>query len=252
MADAFDAPSMRDLLRAPFATRENRNRTLTGVALLFLGMFVPLLPGLVVYGYAVRIMQQAIHAPGPDLPEWKDWGRLLWDGLRSWVIGLVYLAPGLLIGLCGMLAYFGIWFGTLINTGRGGRADIDEVFLPWLLLAMVILFGSIFLSWFLSLLGAVPLPLALAHFAAEDRLGAAFNLRGIGRRMGADPWGYFLGWVITFGLGAVLYLAFVLIYTTLILCFFAPWVIAPFGFYLMVVGAGVFGRHYRAAAPASA
>jgi len=110
---------------------------------------------------------------------------------------------------------------------------------------MTVLFGSMFFGWFLSVLGALPLPVALAHFVARDKFSAAFDLRVIGKLILADKWGYLLSWVVVMGLFGLVYIGFFLIYSTFILCAFAYIIVTPFVFYIMLVAAVVFGSFYR-------
>jgi hypothetical protein len=47
------------------------------------------------------------------------------------------------------------------------------------------------------------------------------------------------------GLMAMLYLAIMLAYYTIILCCLIPFLLAPTSFYLLLVGAALFGQIYR-------
>ena len=57
----------------------------------------------------------------------------------------------------------------------------------------------------------------------------------------ADKLGYFVAWVIVTGPGAVLYTGSMLLYSTMILCVLVPFMVAPTGFYVGLVGAVLFG-----------
>jgi hypothetical protein len=57
--------------------------------------------------------------------------------------------------------------------------------------------------------------------------------------------GYFVGWVVILGLTTILYYALTLAYTTVILCFIIPLLMAPAGFYLSLISAALFGQTYR-------
>jgi hypothetical protein len=115
---------------------------------------------------------------------------------------------------------------------------------------MAVMFLAMALGTLLMVLGAIALPLAMAHFVAQERLGAAFRVRQWWRILKADKWGYLAAWVIFAGIVAILYVGILVLYSTLILCVLIPIVAAPIGFYLALVGAALFGEVYRDSAAA--
>jgi hypothetical protein len=244
MADTFSTTSLRTAFRYPFHSPEGLSRFLVGVALLFLSLFVPILPVIFVYGYLMQVMRRIIQGEAPALPEWKDWGRLGLDGLRSLVAAVVYLGPGLVIMAGGWLLYMLMYLGgmTLITNTRHAPSAIAIMLV---LGAVGILFLSLFASLCLLLIGGVPLPAALAHMAARERLSAAFNVFEWGGILTADRWGYFISWVITVGLATLLQIVFALMYFTVVLCAVAYVILLPAGFYLSLVAAAVFAQAYR-------
>ena len=90
------------------------------------------------------------------------------------------------------------------------------------------------------------------RLADEDRLGAAFRVRQWWQILKADKLGYFIAWVIVAGPGAVLYTGSMLLYSTMILFVLVPFLVAPTGFYVALVGAVLFGGSYRESAAALA
>ncbi len=95
------------------------------------------------------------------------------------VIRLVYLAPGIIVMMGGVLVYMMVSFGgAFAVAGNQGESAGTTIF-ALIVVAMAILFISSFVGWLLWALAFVPLPAALMHFVAQDRLGAAFQLRDI-------------------------------------------------------------------------
>lgn len=248
MTEPFALTDLRTALRFPFQSPDGANRLLVGAALSLGGVFIPILPTLFVHGYVVRVLRQAVSGAEASMPEWNDWGRLLSDGLKSTLIGLLYLAPGSVVLVSGYLLYFVVWIGGLsFLEGVSPRNAPPEAFFVLVFGAIAILFLSLFLGMSLWLAGLLPLPAALAHFAAEDRFTAAFDVPALWRLINADRWGYFLGWVVTLGLVGVIYAIFTILYFTIIFCLVAGYILAPLGFYLLLVAAIVFGQFYRGA-----
>jgi hypothetical protein len=248
MTDSFSTSSLRSTFRYPFQSPEAPGRFIVGTALLLLSMFIPVVPAVFVCGYLVRVMRHVIRGEEPALPEWKDWGQLGADGLRSLVAAAVYLGPGLIIMVCGWGLYMLMYLGGFSLLGQTRHAAVPGLALVLIFGAVGVLCLSLFAGWLLTLCGGVPLPAALAHLAAREKLGAAFNVFEWGAILAADKWGYFIAWVVTLGLAGLLYSALLLVYSTIILICVAAFIGLPLGFYLFLVAAVVFAQAYRAGA----
>jgi hypothetical protein len=239
---------LESLLRFPFASERWRNHFLIGTGLIWASFIIPLLPMILVYGYSLQVMRQAIDGEELSLPKWDDWGRLGKDGLWATVVGLVYLLPAFLVFGFG----FGLYFlGIFAIPFTAAIADSPE---PAMGLSLLVTFGgmgllmvTLFLGMLLLLLGSIPLPMAVAHVLARDDIGAAFHWRRIWRMLRSKGLAYLGAWVVVSGLMAISYMLFMLGYYTLVLICFTPLLLAPLIFYGMVVGAAVFGESYREA-----
>jgi hypothetical protein len=246
VAEELSTVSLKKLFRFPFSMPNWQGRFLVGAALTLAGSVVPIVPLLFVAGYVLRVMRQALAGQEPALPAWDDWGGLARDGLKVLAVNLVYFLPALVVFLVGMGLYFAgtVYFPVTASTGAA-EPDAAMAFLAVILGSMALLFLSMALGTLFTILGAIALPMATAHFAAQDRLKAAFAVRQWWRILKADRLGYFIAWVIVAGLVGVLYLGMMLGYYTLVLCFLLPLLVAPVGFYVALVGAALFGGTYR-------
>ena len=117
---------------------------------------------------------------------------------------------------------------------------------------MGIMFLGMFAGTLLSLAGVVPLPVAMARFAAHGKLGEAFRLRRLLKLMRANGLDYVIAGLLALGLISVLYLALMLVYYSVVLCCLLPLLAAPTGFYLQLVLAALYGKVYRDSAAATA
>ncbi len=245
MADSFSTTSLRAAFKYPFHSPEGVSRFLVGVALLLFSLFVPILPAIFVYGYVLQVMRRIIEGEPPALPEWKNWGRLGIDGLRGLVASVVYLGPGLVVLFGGGLLFMILYLSgiNLINNARDVLPSGIAVML--IFGATGILFLSLFAGFCLLLIGGVPLPMALAHMAVREKLGAAFSLFEWGAVLASDRWGYFISWVMVVGLASLIQFGVALVYFTIILIAVAYVVILPLSFYLLLVAAAVFAQVYR-------
>jgi hypothetical protein len=246
MPDSSSATSLRSAFKFPFQSQNWFGRFLIGVGLLYASMIIPIIPAIFVYGYIVEVMRQAIKSETLALPEWKDWGQLGKDGLRSLVVGTVYLGPGLVVLIGGWVAYMVIYFsGVVMISDRSYHYASPNLAVALILGAMGILFLSMFFGSLLCMAGSIPLPAAMANFVAHDKISAAFHVREWGAIVRADKLGYFISWVVVLGLAGVVYCASMLLYFTIILCFLMYFIAIPLGFYLALVSAAVFGNFYR-------
>lgn len=228
---------LKFLFRFPFQGSDWANRFIIGCALFLAGWIVPIFPILFVYGYAVEVMRRVIGGEEPSLPPWQNWSRLFMDGLRAFAVGLVYLLPATLLYFGSMGLYFLTFLGAISLT------EEQQVFL--MIVAMAILFIGMFLSSLLGFLGIVPLPAAMAHFVTEDRLGAAFRIRRWWAVLKERRWEYGIAWLLLIGTVGMVYLAIMLLYYTLCLCWLIPIAIAPLAFYVTLVAAALFGYVWR-------
>jgi len=177
---------------------------------------VGVLPWLALRGYYVRVLRTSIGRDRPTPPPMADGGRLLRDGAVAIGISAAYLLPGAVV--LGPLVYaraVGTDVGTLYA----------EVGLP-AVLADAVLSATGFLALLAAmyLLGALyATPVAVARFAYEDRLGAAFELRRVVD--GALTEDYAVAWAATLLLQVVLFpIAYV--FRAAIVGFFFHFVIA--------------------------
>jgi hypothetical protein len=251
VAEELSTASLKKLFRFPFSMPNWQGRFAVGAALTLASSVVPLVPLIFVAGYVLRVMRQVLAGQEPTLPEWNDWGELTRDGLKVMLINLVYFAPALVVFVVGMGLYFAGSFYLPFAAGTNpDQPDAVAAFLLLIFGSMAVLFVSMALGTLFAILGAMALPMATAHFAAESRFGAAFRVRQWWRILKADKLGYFIAWVIIAGLVAVLYISVMLAYYTLVLCFLVPFLMAPIAFYVALVGAALFGGTYQESAAA--
>lgn len=203
------------ILRYPLEDRKWVEKILIGGAL----NLIPVI-NLFSAGYALKSMRRGTKGQ-MTLPEWEDWGDIFVAGLMVFVIGFIYmLIPSLLMflgvgGLIGLQHYGDVGWGV-----AGG--------------------GMVLLTFVVGLFLFFILPMALAHFAAEDRIQAAFEMGQIWTRIRA-VFGEYL-------VAGVLFLVFSMILGMICIIPVLGWIVFIFGiFYLSVIFANLVGRLYRQA-----
>ena len=171
---------------------------------------------------------------------WQDWGALLSDGFRAWVISLVFFLPGVIVLVGGYAVYFASFLS--MSSASGYESDAGIV-LPFLI-GVASMFIGLGLSTLLFVVASILFPAALAHFAAEDRFAAAFQIGTWWRVLRSNLLGFLIAWIIVVGLMGVIYFVSLSAYFTLVLICLLPILLLPAYFYLMLVGASLFGEVY--------
>lgn len=177
-----------DALRYPANGDDVLTTIAIGGILGLLGFLI--LPVFVVYGYLVHVVRAVSRGDDGTPPTFEEWGELLVDGVKGFVIVLVYtVVPATLLALA-VAPVFVISSVTVSSgaaTGNGGGGLVTTV----ILLVILVVAG---LSLVALLAAVYIVPAALTAFATTNRLGAAFSLTHL-RRIGGS--GQFLtGWLI--------------------------------------------------------
>lgn len=138
-----------------------------------------LLPGLALFGYYVAVLR-GVTAGNPNPPRFRNWRRLLADGVRFVAVSIAYAVPfAVLLG-----AFLAVVAASEVAVGD---ATAETVAAVGAVLTALLAAGSLLAYAYLQ-------PLALANLAREDRLGAAFD-RGVLREAGLSK-AYAIGWTL--------------------------------------------------------
>jgi hypothetical protein len=235
---------LKPFFRFPFEDSEARSRFIAGSALVLGGFIVPIIPGIFAYGYMLRILRSTAEGEPPSMPAWEDWSSLFGLGLRGAIVNFVFFLPAIGVFFLGIVAYMST-FILLPLQSAAAEANRSDPFIALLFLGMGAVFFSMAVGTILLVLGAIPLPASMTHFVTRDQLGAAFRVREWWPILSANRLGYFISFVSVIGVFGIGYFAFFALYSTLVLLCVAFLVLAPTGFYAMLVGAALFGETYR-------
>ena len=170
---------LEDALGYPLRTDDRVATLIVGGALIVASVFV--LPAFVLQGYLVRVLRDAA-AGERAAPSFTQWGELLVDGLKLFVVNLLY---GIVVGIPALLGMSVVGGAGVLAGDSGAGALVAGVVGIVVVLLLVVL----------SLLLAYVVPAAVANFAIEGRIGAAFAVGTI--REGAFTSEYATAWVLS-------------------------------------------------------
>ena len=194
-----------------------------------------IIPIFLVTGYGTRMMKRVIvDREAPELPEWKDWGGLLKDGVRVYAAGLIYALPVILV----MLA---IGVGFVISIIPFAESQTME---PWMLAIWLSMPVGVSLIMVLSIPLQIIGQVAIAHLVAKDKFSAAFRLGELWAIFKANAGGFILTWLIVYAVTLAMAFVTQLLMYTVVLCIIFPLVIATGSVYIAVVSYVLYAQAY--------
>ena len=175
MKPVFATEGLKALLNFPFRDAKAAQKTLIGSLLMFAQFIIPVLPGIVVMGYLSRVLRRVTEGDGQaSMPEWDDWGGLFMDGVKVFAAIFVYSLPMILI--VGFL-YF-MMFAPMVVLPLLDETGPEAVGLMMAVMILVELFMFLIIAFMMVVYAIyiVILPPIIAHTAAKNQFGAAFEI----------------------------------------------------------------------------
>jgi len=233
---------LEDAISYPRQSEES-TRTIAIGGLLTVFAFL-VLPVLFMLGYVVRVLRTSVDGEA-EPPAFDTWGDLLVDGLKAFVIGLVYSLVPLLLTVAATLA-IAIPVGTFVVTTPGEVASSAGAAGLGAVSAVLVLFGLglLLVAGVASLALAYVLPAALVAFASSGRMASAFAFGDLWQVLRTGTYG--VGWLLALAVSVVASAAVGALAVVPVL----GYVVGAFvSFYALVVAARLYGESYAKATP---
>jgi hypothetical protein len=138
----------------------------SGILLVSFVVGVTIIP---LYGYLLQVFDDG-RTGGRGLPEFEDWETLIVDGLKFFVLNLLYTGiPGVVLGVVASLTVFATLFGGFLDQGAGA------------FVLVVLLIGGLvsLVALGLVIAGSLMLPAAIGRMRAEGEFSAALDVREV-------------------------------------------------------------------------
>lgn len=179
---------LKEIFFFPFKDEAARKNLLIGTLIFLIGMIIPVLPVILITGYAVQVSKRVLNGESLQMPAWEDWSSLFKDGLKLFAIRMIYSLPLLIIAIPLMLSLIGL--PIFLETAEGQNQDaLFAIF-------MVVIMGGLCILIPLSLPLAVIIPAAEMHAIEQDNFSAAFQFKNWWQVLRANLGGFIVAFVI--------------------------------------------------------
>ena len=239
--------NLQKLLGFPFRGPDWKTRLGIGVLVALAGWVVPILPWLVLTGYAIQIARQvAIEGREPELPPWSDWATYLIDGFKVSLARFLMSLPIVLVMLFAYALFFGgtITGGLLSESGGRGAENVGALIA---VLSSVTGVGLFMVAMPIILIVSLIVPVPTMHAAITGDLGAIFRVKEWWRLLRADIGAWAMSYLVLIGIGLIVNLVTSVAVATVLLCLVIPIFMMAYMTYAMLIGEVVFAQAYRRA-----
>jgi hypothetical protein len=233
----FFGIDLNQIFTFPFKDAEARKRFLIGCLVSLAAFIIPLLPFLVLYGYAIRIVKQILNNESPHMVAWDDWGGMLKDGARMFGIRIIYSIPIFIFIIPLVISMIAM----PIFMSNASSSQQDALF-P---LFILIIFGTICVLIPISLPLAVIIPAAEMHVVNTDEFAAGFRIRIWWPIFRANLSGFIAAFAIYYLSAMVLGFAIQIIGATLILACLMPFLLPAITMYILLIMYTTIAQAYK-------
>ena len=160
---------LKEIFMFQFKDAEARKYFLVGCLVAVAAFFIPILPYLVLFGYAARIAKQIMNNEAPRMVAWDDWGGMTKDGLKVFGIRMVLVSPILILLIPIILA--SIAFPIVLSSVNSSEIEsVTAVF-------TLVIFASICCIVPLSIPLSLIIPGAEMHVIEKDDFMAGLRFK---------------------------------------------------------------------------
>lgn len=160
---------LKEIFMFPFKDAEARKYLLVGGLVSIAAFFIPILPYLVLYGYAVIIARQVLRGESPHMVPWEDWGGMLKDGAKLFGIRMVFTIPILILAMPLFAASFAMPF--IAENMDSGSAD------SLIAVMSIVMLGTFCILIPISLPLTLLIPAAEMHMVDNNDFAAGFRFK---------------------------------------------------------------------------
>ncbi len=233
----FTRIDLTQFLLFPVKDSEARKHFLIGCAVALAGFVVPIVPYLLIFGYAARVARQIFNDEAPRMTAWDDWGKLLEDGAKMFGVRMAYSLPLFILILPMILA--GIAMPIIANNVNG--SEVGTV----IAIYSVVMISLVCLLVLLSLPLAVIVPAAEMHAVDKNEFAAGFRFREWWGILRANLGGFIVASAILYAISMLLGIVMQILVVTVILACLLPFFIPALTMYSTLVMYTMMAQAYK-------
>ena len=228
---------LKEIFMFQFKDAEARKYFLVGCLVAVAAFFIPILPYLVLFGYAARIAKQIMNNEAPRMVAWDDWGGMTKDGLKVFGIRMVLVSPILILLIPIILA--SIAFPIVLSSVNSSEIEsVTAVF-------TLVIFASICCIVPLSIPLSLIIPGAEMHVIEKDDFMAGLRFKEWWPIFRANLSGFIAALAIIYVTSMVLTLVIQILGATIILACLMFILIPAMTIYLTVLMFVLSAQAYR-------
>jgi hypothetical protein len=233
----FSGIDLSQLLLFPVKDSEARKYFLIGCAVALAGFVIPVLPYLLLFGYAARIAKQIFNGESPRMIAWDDWEGMFKDGARVFGVRIVFSLPLLILVI--PLVLVGI--AMPIVMANVNSADADSIIIVFSL----IMIGFTCLIIPLSLPLSFIIPAAEMHAVDKNEFAAGFRFREWWLIFRANLGGFIMAFVIFYAVTMLLTIVMQIMMATVVLSCLLPFFIPALTMYSTLIMYAAIAQAYK-------
>ena len=244
MSMKFTTAPIKQALTYPFQDEKWQSKLLIGLLVLILGVFIPIVPALVLYGYLYQIMERVLVGDGElHLPDWNDWGQHLGEGWRLFCVYFLYLLPAGVFYMGGFVAYITGVMSMSVFAEASSASGSAIILLFYA--CMGILFVCMGIGMVFSICASLALPPAICNTVKNGSFKSAFKFSEWWPVLKANLGGFLIALLLILGMYGVIMVISQILYMTVICCCLMYVVSFIGGYYLSLVVAGLIPLVYK-------
>lgn len=147
-----------------FKDKEWVSKSIIGIIFIITSFLI--IPGLLITGYYLKIINEVKHGNEDRLPNWADWGDLIVSGFKFLIVNFIYALPIIII----MIILFGFMILPAILTDQSGNETLPILFMPLYIIFQV-------LVTFISIIyGYIVIPAITILFVQTERISQTLRI----------------------------------------------------------------------------
>ncbi len=233
----FFGINLQELFYFPLKDSDARKHLLIGALISLSAFIIPVLPFLVLTGYAAQIAKQVLKNESPRMLAWENWNDFFKDGLKVFGVRIVYTLPIFVLVLPLMVSSFIL----PITSSNAGSPESD----PFFFVFMAIFAGTMCLLIPISIVVGLLVPVAEMHAIEKGEFSAGFRLREWWSIFRANMGGFIAAFAIYYFASIALALLTQILFVTVILACLVPILLPASTIYILLVMYVSIAQAYR-------